>query len=138
MIHKYTTAGSKRSGGAIPVADLACLARSGHDWARALVLCSKRRWGYVPKRSVPVDSAGVAPQAILGRRSGLDIPDIGFNKHHAAADIQHDAADLAMASAQAAVHRRVRIAGTVVVAKAGIIWHVARFPHHEGVLPKLA
>src|ERR1017187_3883320 len=104
---------------------------------RVRLSCACSAVGVMPRnRSVPVDRARVAPQAILLQVFGLEVPGVGFDKHHAAADIQHDTADLAVAGAQARVLTRVGIAGAIVVTITRIIWHSPRLPHHEGVLPK--
>src|SRR5450631_2130240 len=83
-----------------------------------------------------VAGAGVAPELVLGDGIlGKSGPDWVFYKLHAAADDEHDPADLAVPGAQAAVRGGIRIARAVVVAvtEPGVI----RLPHHVRILSKI-
>src|ERR1035437_2411302 len=88
-----------------------------------------------PIRSAAVGAAGIAPKTVFARIFGLEVPRIGFDEKHTAAHVKHDAADLAVAPAQPSVHRRVGIAGAIVVTVSSSL--VVRFPAHERVLPEL-
>src|ERR1035438_2833730 len=88
--------------------------------------------GYVPSRSMAVGSPGIAPEVILARLLGFEVPGIGLHKEHAPAEIQHDAPEVAVASTQAPILHRVGIASGIVVTESDI--PIVRFPAHIGVL----